>query len=52
MKGIGRTKNDSGLILVVDYNIGRKKERILLPGDCKYKHIPKIQSLRLTGLIA
>jgi hypothetical protein len=52
MKGKGKSKNDSGLILIIDYNIGRKKERVLMPGDCKYKHIPNIQNLRFTGLIA
>lgn len=52
MKGLGKTKNDSGIILMIAFDLDGHKEKILLPGDCKYKHIPGIDKLKLTGLIA
>jgi beta-lactamase superfamily II metal-dependent hydrolase len=52
LKGSGKSKNDSGLILVVKCGDHKSQEIILLPGDCRYKYIPDIEKLKITCLVA
>ncbi len=48
----GKRRNDSGLALVVTLGKGRHRRNTLLPGDCRYRHIPGLSQFKLGGLIA
>jgi hypothetical protein len=48
----GRTRNDGGLALALRRTVDGTARRMLLPGDCRYDHVPTAADGQLTSLVA
>ncbi|HEX6702854.1 MAG TPA: hypothetical protein VF101_19155 [Gaiellaceae bacterium] len=50
--GPAGSRNDSGLALVVERTTNGETQRILLPGDCAYRHVPHASTRTFTSIVA